>query len=493
MISDKDIKKLRLVFMNPKINVEQAASKVNICENTARKYLLNEVRLPSEIIDARSLRQYLTRQSPFDDIYDEIDKRLKAETEEGNFVAKELFEYFQNKYPGKFPDSQLRSFQRLVKNWRATKGKDKEVFFKQKHNPGELAQTDFVRLKSLGIRVDGVLCESLLFHYVLTFSKWEYFELCASESFESLSSGFQNAVFASGGVPLKHQTDSLTAAINKNCSRDHLTDRYRSLMSHYKTESRNTNARCPNENGTVEVMHGHIKKSIIHALEMRGSYNFKNYEELKKFLKKLNKKKNSNRYDKFLTEKKKLKPLPAKKLPAVKKEKTKVGPGSTIRVGKKTYSVESKLIGETISAHLFSNRVEVWYGDKLMNSFDRIFGEVSHKINYRHVIKWFVRKPGAFENYYYKTDMFPTTYFRMAYDQLKKENRLSGTKTYLEILNLAAFNSEDKVNEVLNSLLNSQEEISFDKVKKLIEADSPADDFMVTKVSEPDLSDYDNL
>jgi hypothetical protein len=135
----------------------------------------------------------------------------------------------------------------------------------------------------------------------------------------------------------------------------------------------------------------------------------------------------------------------------------------------------------------------VWYGDKLMNSFDRIFGEISHKINYRHVIKWFIRKPGAFENYYYKADMFPTTYFRIAYDQLKKENGLSGTKTYLEILNLAAFNSEDKVNKALNSLLNSQEKISFDKVKKMIEADSPANDFMETKVSEPDLSDYDNL
>ncbi|MCK5678629.1 MAG: DDE-type integrase/transposase/recombinase, partial [Flavobacteriaceae bacterium] len=338
-----------------------------------------------------------------------------------------------------------------------------------------------------------VLCESLLFHYVLTFSKWEYFELCVSESFESLSSGFQNAVFTSGGVPLKHQTDSLTAAINKNCSRDRLTDRYSSLIAHYKIESQNTNARCPNENGTVEVMHGHLKKSIIHALEMRGSYNFENYKELKKFLKKLNKKKNSNRHEKFLIEKKKLKPLPTKMLPAVKKEKTKVGSGSTIRAGKKTYSVESKLIGETVMTRLFSNRVEVWYGDKLMDSFDRIFGEVQHKINYRHVIKWFVRKPGAFENYYYKADMYPTTYFRMAYDQLNKKNRVSGTKTYLEILKLAAFDSEAKVNKVLNTLLDLQEEISFEKVKKMIETTSEINNFLETKVTNPDLADYDNL
>ena len=132
-------------------------------------------------------------------------------------------------------------------------------------------------------------------------------------------------------------------------------------------------------------------------------------------------------------------------------------------------------------------------GDKLMNSFDRIFGEVQHKINYRHVIKWFVRKPGAFENYYYKADMYPTTYFRMAYDQLSKKNRVSGTKTYLKILKLAAFDSEAKVNKVLNTLLDLQEEINFEKVKKMIETVSEINEFMETKITNPDLLDYDNL
>ena len=124
---------------------------------------------------------------------------------------------------------------------------------------------------------------------------------------------------------------------------------------------------------------------------MRGSYDFKDYKELEKFLKTLNKKKNSNRHEKFLIEKKHLKPLPVKRLPAVKKEIVKVGSCSTINVGKKTYFVESRLIGESVLARLFSDRIEVWYGNKLMNSFDRIFVEVPHKINYRHVIKWFVR------------------------------------------------------------------------------------------------------
>ena len=46
----------------------------------------------------------------------------------------------------------------------------------------------------------------------------------------------------------------------------------------------------------------------------------------------------------------------------------------------------------------------------------RLVGIGKHAINYRHVIDSLVRKPGAFENYQYREDMFPTSHFRMAYD-----------------------------------------------------------------------------
>lgn len=36
--------------------------------------------------------------------------------------AKTLFEHLQRQYPGRFPDGQVRTFQRRVKNWLATAG-----------------------------------------------------------------------------------------------------------------------------------------------------------------------------------------------------------------------------------------------------------------------------------------------------------------------------------------------------------------------------------
>ena len=69
MITDNQVKKLRSTFMNPKFTVQTSALKANVCENTAHKYLQKENRLPSEIIAERPPREYLTRASPFDDIY----------------------------------------------------------------------------------------------------------------------------------------------------------------------------------------------------------------------------------------------------------------------------------------------------------------------------------------------------------------------------------------------------------------------------------------
>ena len=83
----------------------------------------------------------------------------------------------------------------------------------------------------------------------------------------------------------------------------------------------------------------------------------------------------------------------------------------------------------------------------------RLRGRGKHRINYRHVIDWLVRKPGAFEDYRYREDLFPTSRFRMAYDVLQETHGERAGKQYLEILDLAAQESEVGVDEALRNLL----------------------------------------
>lgn len=78
-------------------------------------------------------------------------------------------------------------------------------------------------------------------------------------------------------------------------------------------------------------------------------------------------------------------------------------------------------------------------------------------MDYRHIIDWLVRKPGALENYRYRDELFPTSRFRMAFDELKDKLGPRGSKEYLAILELAAKESEAKVDEALRVLLGKGE------------------------------------
>ena len=66
---------------------------------------------------------------------------------------------------------------------------------------------------SLGVTLGGVPFPHLVFHLVLSYSNVEAIRLCFSESFESLVEGIERCLWQLGGVPQRHRTDHLSAAI----------------------------------------------------------------------------------------------------------------------------------------------------------------------------------------------------------------------------------------------------------------------------------------
>jgi hypothetical protein len=119
-------------------------------------------------------------------------------SESPGLEAKTLFEMLQELRPGAYGDGQVRTLQRRVKEWRATQGPDKEVFFAQEHRPGEAAQTDFTHGTELGVAIGGVAFVHLLCHFVLPYSNWEWVTVCLSESLLALRRGVQAALFRLG-------------------------------------------------------------------------------------------------------------------------------------------------------------------------------------------------------------------------------------------------------------------------------------------------------
>ncbi len=488
MITDFQVKKLKK-FLSQGKTLEVSASRSGMDEKTARKYRKLD-QLPSEIRAGRH-RHWRTRNDPFKEVLEEV--KPFFELNDG-LEAKTLFEYLQRKYPGRFSDGQLRTFQRRVKYWRAVEGSGREVYFPQKHHPGKLSQSDFTHMTDLGVTITGIPFEHLVYHFVLTWSNWESCKICISESFESLSEGLQHSLWQLGGVPHEHQTDRLSAAVNKPANPEEFTRRYQGLLDHYKLIGRRTNPASPNENGDIEQRHYRFKKAVDQALMLRGSRDFNSQREYENFLDDLLTQLNKGRQARFAEERKLLKPLPGKKLEACSRFDVRVGPGSTIRIKHNVYSVHSRLIKERVTVRLYADHLQVWYGQKCVETIPRLHGSRKHCIQYRHIIDWLIRKPGAFENYRYRSDLFPTSRFRMAYDELSGRHApVKAAREYLRILELAARANEAGVDNSLRYLIEHGRQISADVVETTFCSGKEPEQVTDVAIQKVCLDGYDQL
>ncbi len=373
-------------------------------------------------------------------------------------------------------------------------GPAQEVFFPQIYKPGQWCESDFTRMNKLGITICGIPFIHMLYHFVLCLSNWETVTVCFSESYESLSAGIQNALWKLGGIPRYHRTDNLTCAVNKVGNPEEFTANYQGLANHYGFQSCKIQPHCPNENGDIEQRHHRLKRAVEQALILRGSRDFNSRKDYEMFLEKLLDQLNTGRTKLLAEELKVLRQLPTRRHEDFTRDKCRVSRGCTVRVLKNSYSVHSRLRGENVDVRIYAEHIEVWYAQRRIEVLPRLHGENGHYINYRHVIDTLVRKPGAFENYCYKDDMFPTSQFRIAYDLLRDQHGMKqGNKQYLKILELAANESQTSVNEALRFLINHADAIDFDMVEQIVKSEQQPPDVTDVCVGDIDLNSYDCL
>jgi hypothetical protein len=141
--------------------------------------------------------------------------------------------------------------------------------------------------------------------------------------------------------------------------------------------------------------------------------------------------------------------------------------------------------------------VEVWYAGQKVEQMPRLRGRGKHRVDYRHIIDWLVRKPGAMSNYRYGEELFPTSRFRMTWDALRELNPLRANQRYLQILQLAAQEGETRVDEALRGLLEQGEigegKLSVDSIRDVLAEVSPTARVTEIAVSEVALASFDDL
>ena len=486
MVTEQQVRRL-FMLKNKGMYLYQAADKAGMTERTAYKYI-KAGKLPNQL---KCGHNWQTREDFFVKDWPIILDMLKVNP---GLEGKTIFNYFQRTHPGRYQDGQLRTLQRRIKHWRATEGPGKEVYFPQIHYPGDLSASDFTHMNSLGITIQGEQFNHLIYHFVLTYSNWETFTICYSESFESLNAGLQNALWELGGATKRHRTDRMSAAVNKDCNPEKFNRNYQALLRYYSIVPERTNACSANENGDVETSHRHFKRAAAQALMLRGNKDFNSIIDYEKFLRSIAHQLNSGRAKCFKEELNVLKHLPEARLNNYKSmDNIRVGKSSTIHLQHNTYSVHSRLIGEKIQARIYIDHIEIWYAQKMVDNIPRLRGENKHRINYRHIIDWLVRKPGAFENYRYKEAMYPSSWFRIAYDWLQSNMPLQANKQYVKILYYAAKESQANTENVIQYLLEQNKELTALNIKHQIDKKTEYSSIVEVVIKNNDLKLYDTL
>lgn len=468
---------------------EAAAAAAGMCVRTARTWE-RKGSLPSE---AKGPRKWRTRKDPFDGVWDDDVVPLLERDEDGGLQAKTIFEVLEEKHPGRFVAGQLRTLQRRVREWRAVHGPDQEIYFQQEHPPGREGAFDFTHGTELGVTIAGELFVHLLFEFVLSFSGWRWVGIAYGETFEAMIAGIQSAVWELGGTPKVWRSDNLSAATHELVGSGRtLTKRYRDVLDHYGVRGTRIHPGNAHENGIAEKSHDTLKTALDQALRVRGSRDFATVAEYEAFVEGVRAKLNKKAAPLLEEERSSLRPLPPRPVPNYSEYKgLRVSCWSTLNVKGRIYSVPSRLKSHHVDVLVHPDVVEVVYRRNTIETMPRLRGSKTHRIDYRHIIWSLVRKPGAFERYRYREELFPTLAFRRAYDALREWRGERADVEYVRILHLAASTMEATVERALDQLLAGGERFEYVDVKALVAPEQPT--VPEVRVGAPDLRVYDGL
>ena len=384
-------------------------------------------------------RGWKTRDDPFKEVWEsEIVPLLVREPE---LTGMTLWEYLDECYPGKYPESHLRTLQRRIKHWKATQGPEKPVIFRQSLPPGHQGLSDFSHPRT-AITIAGKEFPHLLFQFRLAFSGWRHVHVVqGGESYSALAEGLQNALHQLGGAPREHRTDSLTAAYTSGSKQD-FTDAYRALCQHYGMIPTVNNCGISHENGAIETSHGSLKHRVEQAIKMRGSADFTSVRFYQDFLEKVAGRLNNRCKSRLAEEQQFLRSLPLYRFPDYSELSVKVTTSSTISVKRVLYTVPSRLVGETLRVHLYHDRLECFVSQTRVTTLPRVYpGSAearTRRIDYRHIIHALAAKPQAFRFSQLQDDILPTDQYQKLWELAEKQfDSREACKWMVTVLRLA--------------------------------------------------------
>ncbi len=394
-----------------------AAAKAGFSEATAYR-LEGDPRLPSQKAKGRDRR----RPDPLAAIFEaEVVPMLEAAPE---LRPVAIFAEMLRRHPD-LHEGVRRTMERRIRDWRAMYGAERDVIFRQTHEPGRMGLSDFTDMGDLAVTIGGAPLDHRLYHFRLVYSGFEHAHvILGGESYVALAEGLQNALWALGGAPREHRSDSLSAAFRNldAAAKSDLTVRYDALCAHYGMEPTRNNRGIAHENGSVESSHGHMKKAVQDALLMRGARGFDDLAAYRRFIDEIISRHNARRAKAIEAERATLRSLPSRRTADYEETLVVVTSSGGFLLKKVFYTVPSRLIGHRVRVRLYDDRLDLFIGATPLLTLRRgrpgTPGKHGHVVDYRHVIHALRRKPMALLGLVYRDQLFPRDAYRHTFDRL---------------------------------------------------------------------------
>ncbi|MBP1807783.1 hypothetical protein J2Z33_003664 [Rubellimicrobium aerolatum] len=286
-----------------------------------------------------------------------------------------------------------RTLERRIRQWRALHGPEREVIFRQSHEPGRMGLSDFTDMAGAGVTVTGVPLPHRLYHVRLAFSGFEHAHVvlggesfvrwprdCRTRSGPSAACRASTAATAcrppsATGPPRWSRTGPPATTPFAP------TTAWRPAATIAGSPMRAARSRRPTVTSSA--------RSRTRCAS-RGSRDFATIAAWRRFVDELIGRRNARNRKLIDAERAVLRPLPARRVEDGEETMVTVTSSGGFMLRRVFYTVPSRLIGHRLRVRLHDDRLDVFLGGTPLMTLPRGRGygdrRRAHVVDYRHVI-----------------------------------------------------------------------------------------------------------
>lgn len=394
MLIVETIAKIRRYYFVNGCSIKEICRKLGLSRNTVRKVIRSgatEHKYERTHQPMPQLGKYISH------LTEQLEKDSQRPRKR-RITARRLFELLQRDgYSGGYD-----SVQRFVKNWRARHGKTRQASYVPLYfQPGDAYQFDW---SHESVILGGVAQIVKVAHFRLSHSRHFFVAAYPRESLEMVFAAHNRAFAFWGGTCRRGIYDNMSTAVDKvlRGKERKFNRRFAQLCSHYLVEPVACSPGAGWEKGQVERQVKNIREWLFTPRPQ-----FADFAELNNWLaeqclaisKKRSHPEDKNRtiWEVFQEERPYLIPV---NMPfaGFSEHESSVSSTSLIRYDRNHYSVESKMVGQTVTVRATAEHIQVISNGKVVGEHERQFGRDKTIYNPWHYLGILENKPGSLRN-----------------------------------------------------------------------------------------------